>query len=79
MKPFRMEGGYKGMVGEVYHGYVDTSIAGIGNTIERSEAVDFTQVVFYVEEGLVIKRPLKTDFSFRYFWLGNYFLHLSCN
>ena len=67
----RTEKGYKGMVGEVYNGYVDTSITGIGSTLERSEAVDFTQEVFYVEEGLVIKRPLKTDVSFRYFWLGN--------
>ena len=67
------------MIGEVYNGYVDTSIAGMGHTLERSDAVDFTQEVFYVEEGLVIKRPLKTDFSFQYFWLGNIVLYLSWN
>ena len=59
------------MAGEVHHGYVDTSVAGIVNTLERSEALDFTQEVFYATAGLLIKRPLKTDFSFRYFWLGN--------
>ena len=58
------------MGGEVYSGYADTSLAGFGNTLERSEAIDFTPEVFHAIEGLAIKRPLKTDFSFRYFWLG---------
>ena len=69
------------MGGEVYSGYVDTSLAGLGNTLERSEAIDFTQEVFHAIEGLGIKRPLKTDFSVRYFWLGKFstFLHVFCN
>ena len=69
------------MGGEVYSGYADTSLAGLGNTLERSEAIDFTQEVFHAIEGLAIKRPLKTDFSVRYFWLGKIhtIVHEYCN
>ena len=67
------------MGGEVYSGYVDTSLAGLGNTLERSEAIDFTQEVFHAIEGLGIKRPLKTDFSVRYFWLGTFLHEFYCN
>ena len=70
---FRTYDGYKGMGGEVHSGYADTSLAGLGPTLERSEAIDFTQEVFHAVEGLMIKRPLKTDYSIRYFWLGNFF------
>lgn len=58
------------MVGEVHYGYVDTSVAGIANDLQRIEAVDFTQEVFHTSAALLIKRPKKTDVSLRYFWLG---------
>ena len=59
------------MGGEVYHREVDTSLASFTATFGRSEVLDFTQGVFPVYKAVLIKRPLRTDLSLRYFWLGN--------
>ena len=64
------DGNYTGMFGEVYHGIVDTSVAGFSTSPERSEVMDFTHAVFKSYGEIWIKRPLKTDASFRYFTLG---------
>ena len=61
------------MGGEVHEGYVDTSLAAYVNSMERSEVLDFTQGIFQASFIIAIKRPLKTDVSLRYFWLGNFF------
>ena len=53
-------------------GVVDTSVTGFLPSYDRSEIVDFAQGLFPTKEALFIKRPSKTDVSFRYFWLGNY-------
>ena len=58
------------MIREVQDGIVDASIAGFSATQERFEVVDFSQGLFPYLQTLIIKRPLKTDFSVRYFWLG---------
>ena len=62
---------YTGMGGEVYHREVDTSLASFTATFGRSEVLDFTQGVFPVYKAVLIKRPLRTDLSLRYFRLGN--------
>ena len=59
------------MGGEVYHREVDTSLASFTATFGRSELLDFTQGVFPVYKAVLVKRPLRTDLSLRYFWLGN--------
>ena len=65
------DGTYQGLLGEVYHGIADTSIGGIGASMERYEIVDFSPGFFKTYGNVWIKRPLKTDVSLRYFWLGN--------
>ena len=49
---------------------MDTSIGGFVATLERSEAVDFTQGIFKSIKAIMIKTPLKTDVSLKYFYLG---------
>ena len=62
-----------GFAAEIMDGTVDTSITGFTATLERFEYLDFTQgIVDYVLTPF-IRKPLKTDVSFRYFWLGNNF------
>ena len=63
-------GNYKGLAGEVHYNEVDTSIGGFVATLERSEAVDFTQGIFKSIKAIMIKTPLKTDVSLKYFYLG---------
>ena len=63
-------GKYKGLAGEVHYNEVDTSVGGLMPTLERLEAVDFTQGVFKSIKAVMIKTPLKTDASLRYFYLG---------
>ena len=68
---FRLDNGtFIGMIREVQDGIVDASIAGFSATQERFEVVDFSQGLFPYLQTLIIKRPLKTDISVRYFWLG---------
>ena len=59
-----------GMIGELNNGIVDTSVAGYVPSLARAEVVDFTQGFFKVTYATIIKRPSRTDFSLRYFWLG---------
>ena len=65
-----VNGNYKGLAGEVHYNEVDTSVGGIIPTLERLEAIDFTQGVFKSIKAVMIKTPLKTDVSLRYFYLG---------
>ena len=58
---------------------VDASIAGFSATQERFEVVDFSQGLFPYLQTLIIKRPLKTDISVRYFWLGKKYCILRCS
>ena len=58
------------MIREVQDGVVDASITGFATSEERFEAADFSQGLFRAVQSIIIKRPKKTDVSFRYFLLG---------
>ena len=60
------------MIREVQDGIVDASIAGFMATEERFEVADFSPGLFQAVQTIIIKRPKKTDVSFRYFLLGKY-------
>ena len=64
-------GSYVGMVPEIKDGTVSTSVAGIAMNMERIQFVDYTQGIFHITFGVLIRRPSKRDISFRYFLLGN--------
>ena len=64
------------MIREVQDGVVDASITGFATSEERFEAADFSQGLFRAVQSIIIKRPKKTDVSFRYFLLGKTYLSL---
>ena len=55
-----------GMLGEIYKGVVDTSIAGFAVTEERFEFVSFSPGIFKTATRGFIRRPKDTDLSFIY-------------
>ena len=59
-----------GLLGEIRHGYFDTSVTGSFPTLERFDAVEFTQGLFPTKMGIFIRRPSKNDVSMRYFIMG---------
>ena len=65
------------MIGEINNGVVDTSVAGYVPSLARAEVVDFTQGFFKVTYATIIKRPSRTDFSLRYFWLGTQSININ--
>ena len=62
------------MIREVQDGVVDASITGFATNEERFEVADFSQGLFQAVQTIIIKRPKKTDVSFRYFLLGKLLL-----
>lgn len=54
------------MLGEIYQGVVDTSIAGFAVTEERYEFVSFSPGIFKTATRGFIRKPKDTDFSFIY-------------
>ena len=63
---FRVNGTIIGMLGEVYQGTVDTSIAGFIVTEERDEFVAFSPGIFKSATRVFIRTPKDPDFSFFY-------------
>ena len=63
---FRVNGTMIGMLGEIYKGVVDTSIAGFAVTEERFEFVSFSPGIFKTATRGFIRRPKDTDLSFIY-------------
>ena len=64
-----------GLLGEIRPGYFDTSVTGSFPTLERFDAVEFTQGLFPTKMGIFIRRPSKNDVSMRYFIMGKEINH----
>ena len=60
------------MIAEINSTIVDTSVASFTMNTERNQLVDFTQGVFQVRSGLLIRTPSKHEISLNYFLLGKF-------